>query len=85
MVPDELIGNLGDVHLYNNHIEPIQEQLNREPYKLPKLKFSDWFENSILEKHHENDFDEWIESIKQEDFIIEEYESHPTIKLPLSN
>ena len=30
MVPDELVGNLGDVHLYNNHIEPIQEQLGRD-------------------------------------------------------
>jgi thymidylate synthase len=28
MVPDELIGNLGDVHLYKNHIEQAKEQLN---------------------------------------------------------
>jgi thymidylate synthase len=30
MVPDELIGNLGDVHLYNNHIEQAKEQIGRE-------------------------------------------------------
>jgi thymidylate synthase len=37
MVPDELIGNLGDVHLYSNHIEQAKEQIGREPYELPKL------------------------------------------------
>jgi thymidylate synthase len=37
MVPDELIGNLGDVHLYNNHIEQAELQLTREPFELPKL------------------------------------------------
>jgi thymidylate synthase len=37
MVPDELIGNLGDVHLYSNHIEQAKEQMARTPYELPKL------------------------------------------------
>jgi len=37
MVPEELIGNLGDVHLYSNHIEQAKEQIGREPFKLPKL------------------------------------------------
>jgi len=30
MVPDELIGNLGDVHLYSNHVEQAKEQIGRE-------------------------------------------------------
>jgi thymidylate synthase len=30
MVPDELIGNLGDTHLYLNHIEQAKEQIGRE-------------------------------------------------------
>ncbi|CAB4154449.1 ThyA Thymidylate synthase [uncultured Caudovirales phage] len=30
MIPDELIGNLGDVHLYSNHIEQAKEQIGRE-------------------------------------------------------
>ena len=37
MIPDELIGNLGDVHLYSNHIEQAKEQIGRTPYELPKL------------------------------------------------
>ena len=37
MVPDQLIGNLGDCHLYLNHIEQAKEQLTREPYMLPEI------------------------------------------------
>jgi len=44
MVPDELIGNLGDTHLYSNHIEQAKEQMSREPYALPKLNINtEWW------------------------------------------
>jgi thymidylate synthase len=72
MVPDELIGSLGDVHLYLNHIEPIKDQLTREPYPLPTVKLS----NRIV-----NDISEYT----LDDIILENYQSHPTIKMPLSN
>ena len=39
MVPDQLIGNLGDVHLYSNHIDQATEQLSREVYDLPTVEF----------------------------------------------
>ena len=38
--PGELIANLGDVHLYKNHIQQAKEQINRTPYKLPTIKLS---------------------------------------------
>jgi thymidylate synthase len=41
MVPDELIGNLGDVHLYSNHIEQTKEQITREPMMLPTVHVRD--------------------------------------------
>jgi thymidylate synthase len=41
MVPDELIGNLGDVHLYSNHIEQAKEQISREPMKSPTVHVID--------------------------------------------
>ena len=72
MVPDELIYNGGDVHLYLNHIEPIKEQLTREPYELPTVKLSDRDVNDISE-------------YTLYDITLEGYQSHPTIKLPLSN
>jgi thymidylate synthase len=40
MVPDQLIGNLGDTHLYLNHLDQAKKQLKREPYCLPELKVS---------------------------------------------
>ena len=72
MVPDEVIGNLGDVHLYLNHIEPIKEQLTREPYPLPTVKISDRVVNDISE-------------YTLDDFTLENYQYHPTIRMPLSN
>ena len=81
MVPEELIGNLGDTHLYLNHVDPIKEQLTREPYPLPTLKI-----NSGNENWHLLDIDEIINSFDVDlTFQIENYQSHPTIKLPLSN
>ena len=41
MVPDELIGNLGDTHLYSNHIEQAKEQITRQPYELPSVHVRD--------------------------------------------
>jgi thymidylate synthase len=78
MVPDELISNLGDVHLYLDHIEPIKEQLTREPFQLPKLKIK---QHSIDEPSPLTKPQYW----HPDDFIVENYQSHPTIKLPLSN
>jgi len=75
MVPDELVGNLGDVHLYLNHIEQAKEQMHRELYPLPKLMFKD----------HLKDFDNIIDVLRINDFILDGYQSHPTIKAPLSN
>jgi thymidylate synthase len=72
MIPDEVIGNLGDVHLYLNHLDPIKEQLTREPYELPIVKISDRVVNDISE-------------YTLDDIKLEGYQSHPTIKLPLSN
>ena len=40
MMPDYLIGSLGDVHLYKNHIEQANELITRTPYKLPKLEIT---------------------------------------------
>jgi thymidylate synthase len=125
MVPDELIGNLGDVHLYSNHIEQAREQIGgpldhtkrtellkesmgleafenavselapfgggmseyyaaykipystREPYPLTSLRIMDYDSTlSVIEN-----LEHWTPT----DFTIENYQSHPTIKAPLSN
>lgn len=81
MIPHELIGNLGDCHIYNNHIDGIREQLMREPYPLPTLKI-----NSGNENWHLLEIDEIINLFDHDlTFKVENYQSHPSIKLPLSN
>jgi thymidylate synthase len=79
MVPDELIGNLGDTHLYLNHIEQAKEQIGREPFELPTL-------NMVKTDSFWNGFDvSLFGHLDPTDFIVENYQSHPTIKAPLSN
>ncbi len=72
MVPEDLIGNLGDVHLYSNHIEQAKEQISRDSFELPTLKILDSKVDDIA--HYEID-----------DIEIHNYKSHPAIKAPLSN
>jgi len=125
MVPDELIGNLGDVHLYSNHVEQAKEQIGalsimdrielaskkyenfdildfgipfhcshemideyypvprskREPFPLPTIKHlkSDEFYKSLSEDLS------LFEHLETGDFVLENYQSHPGIKAPLSN
>jgi thymidylate synthase len=124
MVPDELIGNLGDVHLYSNHIEQAKEQIGRkytpeereimlkdamsrrlynkainelmpfgggmseyyeaykipnrtrEPFPLPKL---------IINENNQMRVGGGIFTYVNTDFTLEGYQSHPSIKAPLSN
>jgi thymidylate synthase len=68
MAPDQLIGNLGDTHIYLNHIEQAEEQISREPYPLPTVHVRDGIFCSSVN-----------------DIILENYQSHPAIKAPLSN
>ena len=71
MIPDELIGNLGDTHLYLNHIEQAKEQIGRTSFDLPQLKTSAKMDGICCNV--------------PDDFILEGYQYHPTIKAPLSN
>ena len=81
MIPEELIGNLGDTHIYSDHIDGLKEQLTREPYQLPTLKI-----NSGNENWHLLELDEVLNTLDPSlTFKLENYQSHPTIKLPLSN
>ena len=75
MVPDQLIGNLGDVHLYSNHIEQAKEQITRKGYPLPTLGE---LPNYLCTK---SDF----ECYEPGDIKLVNYQSHPAIKAPLSN
>ena len=85
MVPDELIGNLGDVHLYNNHIEQAEEQISRDPFKLPTLNINTEFWKTESEECGIGLLNTNLQGFEISDFYLENYQSHPTIKAPLSN
>jgi len=88
MVPEDLIGNLGDVHLYNNHIEQAKEQITRTPYELPKVKITkrNWYMHEAVKEHlGEKTFSEKILSYRPDCFELINYQSHSKIKAPLSN
>lgn len=72
MIPDELIWSGGDCHIYLNQMDGVDEQLSRDPYKysLPRL---------VLNPNIKN-----IDDFMFDDIKIEDYQSYPTIKMPLS-
>ena len=78
LIPDQLIGNLGDVHLYKNHVEQAIEQTKREPYPLPDMKLISNHNFRAAMKGNMNEID-------LNDFILLGYQSHPSIKAKLSN
>lgn len=72
MAPDEIIGSLGDTHIYKNQFEAVEELLKRDytKFKLPKLVIKPQIAD--------------IDGFKFEDFELREYESYPKLNIPLS-
>jgi thymidylate synthase len=122
MVPDELIGNLGDCHIYLNQVDGVKEQIGRElsleeRYELMK-NLDNWISvhykepksMEYMDKHNiptrtrepyplptlkHMKTDEFYKALSEDltllthldntDFVVENYQSHPSIKMPLSN
>jgi thymidylate synthase len=96
MVPDELIGNLGDTHLYLNHIDQAKEQVGRKSFELPKLNINtEWWPTEsgecgvgsidavkVFESFKDDNF---CKCLLEDDIQLGNYQSHPSIKAPLSN
>tara|TARA_B100000575_G_scaffold168174_1_gene134574 strand:+ start:2683 stop:3597 length:915 start_codon:yes stop_codon:yes gene_type:complete len=78
LIPDQLIGNLGDVHLYKNHVEQAIEQIKRKPFTLPDVSLM----SNINFKAALNGT---LDKIQWEDFYLLGYQSHESIKAKLSN
>jgi thymidylate synthase len=66
----DFVHTLGDVHIYNNHIEQVKLQLTREPYPAPVMTL-----NTDVKQ---------IDGFKYEDFTLSEYQAHPHIKGAIS-
>lgn len=68
--PGDFVHTIGDAHIYLNHIEQVNLQLSRTPYPLPTMKINPDVKD--------------IFSFKYEDFTLENYQCHPTIKGDIS-
>ena len=62
----EFVHTLGDAHIYTNHFEQVEEQLKRDPRKLPTMRINPDVKS--------------IFDFKYEDFTLEDYNPHPHIK-----
>ena len=65
----EFVHSLGDTHIYLNHLDQVDEQLSREPHKLPKIEIN---KKDVI-------FDYTFE-----DFKLVDYNSHPFISAPIA-
>ncbi|MBS0290430.1 MAG: thymidylate synthase [Proteobacteria bacterium] len=70
LTPGDFVHSFGDVHLYLNHIEQAKLQLSRAPFPLPQMAI-----NPAI-KH--------IDAFRFEDFVLQNYQSHETIKAPIA-
>ncbi len=68
--PGDFVHTFGDAHLYLNHLEQAKLQLSRRPYPLPQMKINPEVDS--------------IFNFCYEDFELENYQSHPSIKAPIA-
>ena len=72
---------IGDAHIYENHVDMLQEQLMRTPYSAPKLVLSDRIPDYMLTGKYEP---EWLEKVEPSDFWLEDYQHHASLTAPMA-
>ncbi|MDO3623582.1 thymidylate synthase [Ralstonia pseudosolanacearum] len=72
---------IGDAHIYENHVDMLQEQLTREPFSAPKLVLSDRIPDYAVTGKYEP---EWLEKVEPSDFSLEGYQHHAPLTAPMA-
>jgi thymidylate synthase len=70
LAPGDFVHTLGDAHLYANHLEQTREQLARAPRALPHMRLNPAVKDLF--------------AFRFEDFTLENYDPHPSIKAPIA-
>ena len=72
---------IGDAHIYENHVDMLQEQLRREPFPAPQLQLSDRIPDFAKTGKYEP---EWLEKVEPGDFSLVGYQHHAPITAPMA-
>ncbi|MDD5296954.1 MAG: thymidylate synthase [Rhodocyclaceae bacterium] len=72
---------IGDAHIYENHLDMLNQQLAREPYPAPRLRLSDRVPDYATTGRYEP---EWLEKVEPADFSLEGYRHHPPLTAPMA-
>lgn len=81
LTPRFLVYQVGDLHVYENHIEMLTEQLKREPLPAPKLVIADRIPSKAATGRYEP---EWLDKLEPNDFALEGYQHHPHLTAPMA-
>jgi len=72
---------IGDAHIYENHLDMLEEQLRREPLPPPRLRLAERIPDYAVTGRYEP---EWLEQVEPEDFVLEGYRHHPPLTAPMA-
>lgn len=72
---------IGDAHIYENHLDMLNEQMTRTPYAAPKLVLSDRIPDYAVTGKYEP---EWLEKLEPSDFSLENYQHHAPLSAPMA-
>lgn len=81
--PGTLTMMLADVHIYENHLDQVREQLSREPLPLPKLVIGG-LSDTEPEELKKASLEQLLAALEPDDFMLFDYEHHPAIKAPMA-
>jgi len=72
---------IGDAHIYENHVDMLRTQLEREPYPLPRLAIAERVPEYALTGRYEP---EWLERLEPSDFTLADYRHHEPLTAPMA-
>jgi thymidylate synthase len=72
---------VGDAHIYENHLDMLREQLQREPLPPPRLLLSERIPDFAVTGRYEP---QWLEQVEPGDFSLEGYAHHPPLTAPMA-